>query len=199
MTLEVGIQITGVILTFLGLSLIWYQIRSARQDSMTSSFISAVADHWMLIEDRRMQIRSGEMKVSYRLLPPHLEKLLSTEYQGNLATLAKDFLYHAEGDQLIGLVTQGKDNVFEEIIKEYAYEDLIFNLYEEEFTTGKYLHLVNKKLWDYWESYMKQGFQSSVRQNHWRLRQVVGKTFPEFAKFVEQQCLGNTPHKINHA
>jgi hypothetical protein len=188
MTLETVIQVSGIIITFLGLLLIWYQIKSERKDSMTSSFISAVADHWMLLEERRMQIRAGEMAVSYRLLPPRLEELLSAEYQGDLSAFAKDFLY-IDDSQLAELVAKGKDEVLNEVSREYAFEDMLFNFYEEEFVAGKYMRLVDKKLWGYWEGYIRQGFRSGVRQNHWRLRQAVGRTFPEFVRFVEKQYL----------
>ena len=103
-----------------------------------SSLISAVADHWMLIEERRMRIRSGEMKVGYRGLVTNLEGLLTNKYQNNLKAMANDFLFENQSN----MVTASKNDVIEAIIREFAIEDQVFNLYEEEYITAKYLRLV---------------------------------------------------------
>jgi hypothetical protein len=205
MTPELLVEIMSAVFTVLGLVLIWRQIESAREDAFTNSFISAVTDHWMAIEERRMQIRTGDFKVAYRFLPEQLEILLSTQYRNDLTALAKDFLFYSEAEslseailqardlQIAKLVALGQERVFDEVTREYAYQDLVFNLSEEEFVAGRYLRIVDERIWRYWEQYIRRGFRSPVRQNHWRLRQLIGKTFDDFARYVEEEYLAKEP------
>lgn len=184
MTLELIIASIGTLATITGLLLIWYQVKSARNDSITGSLISAVDDHWKIIEERKMRLRTGEESVYYPSLFPTLDELLAGKYDGDLMGLAKDYLFdhwqRSQGD---------KQEIFEAIAREYAYQDLTFNLYEEEFIAGRYLKLVDSKIWDYWEFYIRDHFTTSVKQNHWRLRRRIGRTFPPFVEFVESRYI----------
>ena len=184
MTPELRVAVVGTLAAVTGLLLIWYQVRSARKDSITGSLISAVDDHWKIIEERKMKLRTGEEKVSYASLFPVLDELLKDKYENDLSALARGFLFdhrqYSQGD---------KDQVFQAIAGEYAYQDITFNLYEEEFIAGRYLKLVDSKLWNYWDFYIREHFSTPVKQNHWLLRRKIGRTFPPFVEFVEQEYI----------
>ena len=186
-TQEIVFQIAIIIVTLLGVLVIVWQIYAAQKVAKMSSILSTVAEHWMLIEERRMQIRSGDMIVSYPRLLPHLKEILSARYNGNLDALAADFL---QGDQT-EVIPKGEGEILEAVMREYARYDLYFNLCEEEYVAAKYLNVVNGKLWRYWDSYIRENFRSTVIQNHWQLRRVIGLTFPDFVEFVEQNYLAN--------
>jgi hypothetical protein len=188
--LAVTFQCLGVIVTLTGFFFVLYQIRSAQRNAMTSSFISVVANHWILLEERRMKISGGEWKIkssevniSFRGLWAKLEKKLSADYANDLKAMADDYLF---GDQS-EVIRSGKNALLDAIVRESVLQDHIFNLYEEEFIAGKYLNLVNRKLWNYWDSYMRKNFESPVVRNHWNLRLEMEKEFPQFAEFVRKE------------
>jgi hypothetical protein len=179
------ISTAGFAVTVIGLFLIFYQVSAARKDTMTGSFISSISDHWKSIEERRLQLRSGEPPAYYPTLFPHLEKLLKEEYKSDLRALAKDYLPEFDNAKRLG-----KKEVFQAVANEYAYQDIVFNLYEEEFIAAWHLNLVNRKLKAYWLWYMKDTFvKSQVVKLHWELRQVVGRTYPPFVEFVDKELI----------
>lgn len=183
-TLGLTLQCFALVLTLIGLGLIFYQVRQGRKAAVTSAFTSAVSDHWRSIEERRMLLRTGEMKVLYpSSMIPYLNKELDGVFGGDISALARAYLDHRRF-YLAELGTMNKDQVYEAIRQEYAYQDLIFNLYEEEWLAAQHLHLVDDKLWQYWKSYIDFGFQSRARRRYWSLRQEVGYTFPAFAAYI---------------
>jgi hypothetical protein len=184
MSFETTISVISSLATLIGLFLIWYQVKSTRKDSITGSLISSINDHWKVIEERKMKLRTGEEKVFYPAIFPVLDELLASKYGGNISALALDFLFDAKNQPI-----KSKENIFEAIEREYAYQDITFNFYEEEFLAGKHLKLVDDKLWDYWDFYISEHFSTKVKQNHWLLRQKIGRTYPAFAKFVEQKYI----------
>jgi hypothetical protein len=185
MSVDIVISIAGFVVTVIGLFLIFYQVRAARNDTMTGSFISSISEHWKSIEERRLQLRSGETPAYYPTLFPHLEKLLEGKYKGDLRALAKDYLLEYNNAKRLD-----KKAIFQAVANEYAYQDIVFNLYEEEFIAAWHLKLVNKKLKGYWRWYMQDTFaKSQVIKLHWELRQVVGRTSPLFVEFVEIELI----------
>ncbi len=99
--------------------------------------------------------------------------------------MAEDFLWEKQAE----LAEIGKSAVFDAIEKEFSIYDLVFNLFEEEFVAGNYLDLANKKLWDYWDSYIRYNFSIKIVRNHWLLRHECGVVFPGFVEFVKQEYL----------
>ena len=185
--LAIAMQCVAILVTLTGFAFVLLQIRAAQKNAMMSSLISAVANHWMLIEERRYKIRSGELKPRYRHLFTTLEQWLTDQYQGNLKAMADDFLWENQSE----IAAEGKSAVFDAITRELAFQDLIFNLYEEEFIAGKYLNLVSKELWDYWDLYIRQNFRNKKIRNLWRLRNEFGIVFPKFVEFVEREYLSS--------
>jgi hypothetical protein len=186
MSVDTIISIAGFAVTVIGLFLIFYQVSAARKDTMTGSFISSISEHWKSIEERRLQLRSGEPPAYYPTMFPYLEELYKKEkYKSDLRALAKDYLYEYDNANRLD-----KKAIFQAIANEYAYQDIVFNLYEEEYIAAWELNLVNKKLKGYWLWYMKETFEkSNVTRHHWELRQVVGRTSPLFVKFVEKELI----------
>ena len=127
MALETVITIAGSLTTIIGLFLIWYQVKSARKDSITGSLVSAINDHWKIIEERKMRIRTGKEKVYYPALYPVLDGLLESKYDCNLSALAKDYLFDFEK------IRSEKKKVFKAIEREYAYQDITFNFMRRNF------------------------------------------------------------------
>jgi hypothetical protein len=146
MTFSEILQALGIFVTVFGFVLVIYQIRQGQRNAMMGSLMSAIANHWMLYEERSRKVRSGQLEVSYPYMHEILEECLRTEYQGNLAALAENFLWEPK----IQMGKRKKDAVFEAITREFALHDMLFNLYEEEFIAGKYLQLTSTKLWEYW-------------------------------------------------
>lgn len=174
----------GTIATVTGVWMIMYQIKSARVDAMTSSLLSAIAEHWFLIEERRIQLRGADTKIVFPGLFSQLDELLKSKYADDLSAFAKGYLrQHAE------YTDKSREEVFQAIAREYAFQDMVFNFYEEEFLAGKQLKLADRRLWEYWEFYIKDAFRSPVKQNHWQLRRKLGRTFPQFVEYIEQNCL----------
>src|SRR5688500_12126459 len=93
MTVTESLEALGIIVAIIGFGLVTYQIHRSQKDAMMSSLMSAVANHWMLIEERRLKIRSGELKIYHPRMHAVLEEELQTQYQGNLAAMAEDFLW----------------------------------------------------------------------------------------------------------
>jgi hypothetical protein len=186
------VQFVAVVITLGGLLLVAYQVRSAQRDALMSSLLSIVAEHWMLIEERRMTIRTGELKVHYPKLRLYLQELLSKKYEGNLKLFAEDYLYPS----LLHIANRGEEQLLAAIEKEYAVNDLVFNLYEEEYLAGKYLGLASRELWNYWQSYMQKHFQSHVIRNHWKLRKAVGLTFAQFEAYVDENFASSEQHPL---
>lgn len=184
MSFETLLSVIGSLITLVGLFLIWYQVKSTRKDSITGSLISSINDHWKVIEERKMKLRTGEEKVFHPAIFPVLDELLASTYGGNISALASEFLFDAHKRSL-----KSKKKVFEAIEREYAYQDITFNFYEEEFLAGKHLKLVDAKLWDYWDFYISEHFSTKVKQNHWLLRTKIGRTYPAFAEFIEQRYI----------
>ena len=118
------LQSTAIIVLLVGFGLLIYQIWRGQRESMMSALMSTVTNHWTLIEERRMKIRSGELKGSYRGLRPALEKLLAERYHEELESLADDFLY----DNQSSLATTGKSAVMEAIVRDFSIQDQVFNL-----------------------------------------------------------------------
>lgn len=190
MSLESILTIVSAIATVAGVLVIWWQIRSSHKDAIKSSLLASISEHWMLIEERRMRIRSGEVKVHYPNLRPHLEKLLSEKYNDDVLAMSQDFL--AQSIRTVESDEPDVNKLFELIESEYAYYDLIFNLYEEQFITAKYLKLADKKLWDYWLWYSRVNFKQRRVVQIWALRREVGLTFPPFAEHIEKQIIRET-------
>jgi hypothetical protein len=188
MTFSEILQALGIFVTVFGFVLVIYQIRQGQRNAMMGSLMSAIANHWMLYEERSRKVRSGQLEVSYPYMHEILEECLRTEYQGNLAALAENFLWEPK----IQMGKRKKDAVFEAITREFALHDMLFNLYEEEFIAGKYLQLTSTKLWEYWEAYLRKSFGAKVTQNHWRLRAKHASVFPKFVEFVEKEYLNST-------
>ena len=183
------LQCWGILLTLAAFGLVILQLRAVQRNSTMASFLSAVTEHSILIEEHGMKIRSGEMKVNLRGLQPKLEDLLTSRYESNLEAMAEDYLL---GDN--GLVVHaGKKALFESIAREFAMQDHLFNLYEEEFIAGKHLRLVSKELWDYWDFYMRGNFKDPVVQRHWKLRKELAEGFPAFTAFVEKEYMLPAP------
>jgi ABC-type antimicrobial peptide transport system permease subunit len=154
MNIDTIIQIIQLVVTILGLVFIWIQISRSRKDALTGSFISSLAERWLAIDDRRGSINDDDIKVYYKYLIPELNDMLKTKYQGNLASLASDYVFNDDDRKL-----KSKEKIFAIILREYADIDAIFNYCEEEFIVAKHLKLVNKKLWDYWEFYLALNFR----------------------------------------
>jgi hypothetical protein len=112
-----------------------------------------------------------------------LETLLTNKYQDNLEAMADDFLYENKSD----LVASGKSAVIDMIVREFAIQDQIFNLYEEEYIAAKHLKLVKPELWEYWNFYIRSNFSNKRVSNHWQLRRELYNVFPKFTEFVEQE------------
>ena len=182
------LQAIQIAATLAGFLLVFIQIRQGQKNAMMSSFLTAVQNHWMLIEDRRHKLRSNDFLPQYRILFTTLEKLLKDEYQDNLKALAEDFLWEKQSE----IFEQGKEAVFLAIAREFAFQDLVFNLYEEEFIASKnYLKLVSTRLWNYWEFYMRGNFENKQIRKHWQLRTQVSNVYSEFATFVEETYLSS--------
>jgi hypothetical protein len=114
--IDLFLQIAAVVVTLGGLWLVTHQIKSSQKDALMSSLLSIVAEHWMLIEERRMTIRTGELKVHYPKLRLYLQELLSKKYEGNLKLFAEDYLYPS----LLHVASSGEEQLLAAIEKEYA-------------------------------------------------------------------------------
>jgi hypothetical protein len=190
MVTDMILESIQVVVTVLGLAFIWVQIKRSRKDAITGSLVTSLSERWLAIEERRMNIKEGEAKVYYKFLIPELEGMFANEYKGNLRALANALVFN-ETDR--GL--QDKEKVFDIIVREYADSDALFNLAEEEFMAGKYLRLVDEKLWRSWEYYLRIPFRSQRMRNYWKLRTKVGATFPAFVDFVEEHYLSSPPER----
>ena len=89
MSVDTIISIAGFVVTVVGLFLIFYQVRASRKITITGSFISSISEHWKAIEERRLQLRSGELPAYYPRLLAHLEKLLQEKHRNNLKRVCK--------------------------------------------------------------------------------------------------------------
>jgi hypothetical protein len=187
----IEIQCIGVIVALTGFGFVIWQIRSGQKNALMSSFLSAVTSHWMLIEDRRMKIRSEDMKVSFRGLPDVIEKVLDEDYAGDYKAMIHDFVFNPKTET----IERGKDAVIEAITREFVMQDHAYNLYEVEYIVGKYLDSVGPQLWNYWLFYIKENFNEKVVAKHWYLRKKAHiHVFSDFVQFVEGQCI---PDKYN--
>jgi len=186
--METTIQIAQFILTLLGLLFIWIQIKRNSKDSMTSSFIASISERWLAIEDRRLNRTKDELKGYYEFLKPILEGILLNEYEGNLRAFANTYLFNQSERDIID-----EEKVFNIIISEYADFGALMNLSEEEFLIGKHMQLVDKRLWKYWEYYLRLPFDSERGRLYWKLRLKYGVTFPDFIEFVENSYLNIAP------
>ena len=181
---EITLSIVSIAVTVFGFYIIFLQIKKSREDAITSSFITAVSEHWLSYEERLMKLRTGEDEVYHPTLNAKLEEILLTDYGGDYRKLAKDYLEEARVK-----TPRGKKGVFQAISQEYYIRDIILNLDEEEYFIAKELKLVSEKLWDWWEYYIKEDFQSPARRRYWELRKMVGVTHPKFVMFVEEKCI----------
>lgn len=182
--IEIILQIIQIAVIILGLLFVWYQIRRGRKDSTTGLFISSVSERWVSIEERRHNIKDEEVQEYIKLISPVLNDLLRTVCKGDVSRLAKAFFFNKEDLKL-----QDTQGLFTQIAKEYVDIDSIFNLCEEKYIAGKHLKLVNKRLWRYWEFYIRNVFNSQQMRNYWHLRQRVGPSYPPFVDFVEKAYL----------
>jgi len=184
MQFEVALQIIQITVIILGLILFWFRVHSGQKKSRTTSFLLSVSERWKTIEEHRHNINENEIKTNYNLLAPVLYELLENRCTGDLAALAKAFLFTEED-----LTTTNRKKLFELIAKEYADIDAMINLYEEEYIAGRHLKLVSRKLWRYWEFPIRDFFESVKMRNYWHLRLKVGITYPPFVQFVEKKYL----------
>jgi len=190
MQFEVVLQLIQITVIILGLILFWFRVHRGQKESRTGSFLLSLSERWKTIEEHRHNINENEIKTNYHLLAPVLSELLKNRCKGDLAALAKAFLFSKED-----LTTTNRKKLFELIAKEYADIDSMINLYEEEYIAGRHLRLVSRKLWRYWEYHIKDFFESSKMRNYWHLRLKVGITYPPFVQFVEKKYL-NRPAKF---
>lgn len=196
MTTSEVFQLLQVTVTFLGFLGVLLQIRQAQRNAMATSLLSAIANHWMLIEERRMKIRSGKLDTSYRRISLALANALKKEpYRNNLKKFADDFLWEDQAK----LVARGKTAVFKAVMRDFAIQDLVFNLYEEEYIAKEHLGSVGNRLWKYWSYYIKGNFEHPTIRNYWNLRlsrDIGGLVYPNFADFIQQECIDKKPKNL---
>jgi hypothetical protein len=114
----------------------------------------------------------------------YLDGFLRDHYQGDLNRLARAFL-----PEHIAKRKPSRKAIYQAIASEYAFQDIVFNFYEEEYIAGWELHLVNRKLRRYWKEYMKQSFANAWVREHWKMRKEIGRNSPAFERFVVRHLI----------